>query len=101
MGQRFPYVGAVFDEPEGHEVGFNVESCSRLEDSGYWHCAGTYIDLLGYEGLLAYSGSYSDTTSSGLFVITGGTGDFHGATGSVYAEFDTESGFTVGVVSLE
>ena len=101
MGEVWPYVGALFDEPGGREVGFNVQSCMRVEDEGYWQCEGTYINPYGCEGQLSYSGPYTDATFTGTYVITGGTGDFLGATGSISGVLDAESGFGTGLVSLE
>ncbi|KAL7560287.1 hypothetical protein ACA910_016587 [Epithemia clementina (nom. ined.)] len=101
MGQLVSFVGGVYDQPEGYEVGYNIEECIRVDDRNFWHCQGTYINLYGCEGHLAFSGFYQDATMEGHMVITGGTGDFLGATGAIYEHFDANSGYTYRRIILE
>ena len=98
-GQEWPYADYVQNKPGGRDVGYNVELCKRIKGD-YWQCSGTYINLNHCEGHLAFSGVYRDETASGHFVITGGTGDFHGAKGSIYDEFDYDTGYAVRVVTI-
>ena len=92
-GARFPYVDHVYNEPGGIEVGFSTELCVRLNDNDYWLCEGIIMDLYECVGRLAFSGYFRDEGLASHYAITGGTGDFAGATGFMYDEFDKESGY--------
>jgi hypothetical protein len=82
-GQVWPFVGNVFALDSTDVVGHNFEMCTRLNDGEFWRCEGTYIDLMDCKGHLSFAGPYTDETFTGFFTITGGTGDFLGATGYV------------------
>ena len=101
MGQQYPYTGSVYNEPEGNAVGWNAELCTRLDDGNYWHCEGNLYDLYGCSGQLSFSGVYDDNAYVGRLVITGGTGDFLGAVGSIYSEYDEYSGFELQTITIE
>lgn len=84
-----PHVGNVFAKDSTSEVvGISFEMCTRLNDGMYWHCEGTHVDLVGCKGQLSFTGTYTDETSSGMLTITGGTGDFLGATGYIETVYD-------------
>lgn len=100
MGEQWPYVGAVFDKPNGTEVGHNVELCTRVNKGDLWICEGSYIDLYGCKGHLAFTGVYSDNSTKGEYVITGGTGDFDGAHGVIFDAFDYESLYALRTVHI-
>ena len=100
MGVQFPFVGTVYDAPGGRDIGTNAELCTRLNDAHVWHCQGTYVNLYGCVGSLAFAGIFDDSTDSGHLVVTGGTGDFLGAMGSMEDTFDPYTGFTSRVISL-
>ncbi|KAL7557030.1 hypothetical protein ACA910_009301 [Epithemia clementina (nom. ined.)] len=100
-GQRFPYVGGVYDKPEGHQlVGYNIELCTRLDDANLWQCQGTYVNFYSCWGVLSFLGFYQDTSGIGHFVITGESGDFLGAMGAIYEEFDSKTGYTTRKISV-
>ncbi|KAL7580865.1 hypothetical protein ACA910_001134 [Epithemia clementina (nom. ined.)] len=101
MGQQAAYVGSVYDRPGGYEVGWDLEDCTRLDDGNFWSCVGNYVDLYGCEGHLAFSGIYSDHTETSHMVITGGTGDFLGAIGSIYTEYDEYSGYSLVTITIQ
>ena len=92
QGVRLPYAQEVYMEADrDQEVAFDVQLCERLNDGGYWHCAGTYINLFGCHGKLSFSGFHEDSEATGHYVITGGTGAFLGAKGDIYEEYDSEA----------
>ena len=101
MGLLFPHVGKVFSEPQGGEVGFAAEMCTRLDNDNYWRCEGTLMDMYDCEGQMSFSGVYEDKKLSGKYVITGGTGAYLGATGYIYDEYNDHTGFSVKTVHLE
>ena len=84
----------------GESVGQNNELCTRVDKGDSWHCEGTLIDLYGCKGILAYAGVFQDSTYQGNLVITGGTGDFLGATGYVLDVYDDESGYAIRTIRL-
>jgi hypothetical protein len=92
-GQTWAYTGTIYD-PDAYPVGSNFELCTRLNDGEYWMCQGTYVDLYGCHGQLAFSGPYTDELNTGKYAIIGGTGDFDGATGFIYGEFTHEGNFS-------
>lgn len=86
-GQTWSFTGAVYSKIDGDKVGYNYELCTRLNDGDIWHCEGTYEDLYGCSGQLAFEGPYADGTLTGKFTIVGGTGDFEGAFGYIDDKF--------------
>ncbi|KAL7569011.1 hypothetical protein ACA910_021298 [Epithemia clementina (nom. ined.)] len=92
MGLQWPFVGTVRDAYNDEDVGFNVENHERVDNGNFWHSEGTYINLYGCSGYLAFSGFSQDATNSGHYVITGGTGAFLGAQGYIYEQFDVQTG---------
>ncbi|KAL7564301.1 hypothetical protein ACA910_014361 [Epithemia clementina (nom. ined.)] len=100
MGVQFPYVGNVYEEINGYEVGYSVEKCTRLDEDDIWLCEGTLINLYECSGHLAFSGIYSDVHRKGEYVITGGTGDHNGAVGVIYDEFDADTKYTMRKIKI-
>ena len=49
----------------------------------------------------ACTGPYTDDGFVGEYTITGGTGDFHGAKGYIYDQFDEETGYSVRQIYIE
>ncbi|KAL7567691.1 hypothetical protein ACA910_012029 [Epithemia clementina (nom. ined.)] len=103
QGTRFPFVGNVYDRPGGGKssVGYSVELCERVNYNDKWLCAGTLYDVYACVGHLAFSGVFEDRTRTGKFVITGGTEDFAGATGSIFDELDDESGYYIRTIRID
>ena len=85
MGVRLSFVDQVLDAYDrDQEVAFDVQLCERVNDDEYWHCEGTYINLYDCHGKLAFSGFHKGAGEDvGHYVITGGTGQFEGAKGSI------------------
>ncbi|KAL7560289.1 hypothetical protein ACA910_016589 [Epithemia clementina (nom. ined.)] len=92
VGLQWPFVGSSYDDVTGDVVGLSVELSERVDVGETWHTEGTYLDLYGCGGCLTFSGYYKDSTSSGSYIITGGTDTFKGATGYIWEEFDASSG---------
>ncbi|KAL7556143.1 hypothetical protein ACA910_020479 [Epithemia clementina (nom. ined.)] len=86
IGVKWPFVGDVYDEDGDFVVGYSIEQKERLDNGSFWHGEGTFIDLYGCSGHLAFSGFYEDATDAGHYVITGGSHDFLGAEGYIYEE---------------
>jgi hypothetical protein len=66
----------------GHIV-FILCSHYLIAASFYRPFQGTYIDVFGCQGQLSYYGFFDISTFTGAFAISGGTGDFDGATGVI------------------
>ena len=93
-GQTWSFAGAVHDKVGGETVGYNYELCTRINHGEMWLCEGTYVDLYGCSGQLTWEGPYTDKTFTGLYTITGGTGDFSGATGKITGEFTYDGNYS-------
>ena len=93
-GQTWAFTGPVQDKIGGSDVGSNYELCTRLNFGEIWICEGTYVDLYGCSGQLTWEGPYTDETFKGFYTITGGTGDFAGATGYIKGEFTSEGNYS-------
>ena len=93
-GQTWAFAGSVHDDIGGSDVGSNFELCTRLNKGDMWLCEGTYVDLYGCTGQLTWEGPYPDSTFKGFYTITGGTGDFSGATGYIMGEFTSEGNYS-------
>ena len=100
QGARFPHVGNLYDEPSGNSVGFSVELCERVNENDLWHCEGTMFDVSSCVGHLTFSGVFQDGTKSGKFVINGGTDDFEGSSGSIFDQFDEQTGFYLRTIDI-
>lgn len=100
IGLKWPFVGPVLDDNTKHEIGMAITHNERVDMGKTWHGEGTYIDLYGCEGKLAFSGFYQDMTKSGYYVITGGTGVFLGADGYIYEEYDDDTGIHYREISI-
>jgi len=104
IGQRWPFVGQVYNtdvKSMQTSVGTGRELCTRLNSAQYWLCEGSYQNLYGCSGSLAFSGIFSDETSTGEYTIVGGTGNFVRARGQINDVFSYSSGYSVRTISLK
>lgn len=99
-GDRWPYVGEVFDAPNGESVGFVNELCTRTNDFQFYSCKGTYEDLFQYSGNLSFMGMYDSRSRTGKYTILGGTGDFIHEIGYILDEVDDRTGFSMRTIVL-
>jgi hypothetical protein len=88
-GQVWPFAGNIYALDSTDVIGGNFEMCTRLNSGEFWRCEGTYVlDTMDCKGHLSFAGPYTDETFTGFFTITGGTGDFLGATGHVESNYN-------------
>ena len=93
-GQTWAFAGSVHDDVGGTTVGSNYELCTRVNKGEIWLCEGTYVNLYGCSGHLTWEGPYTDATFMGLYTITGGTGDFSGASGYIKGHFTDDGNYS-------
>ena len=106
LGGLWSFKGPIYDV-EGNRVGVNYETSSPVDnEADIWMDVGYYI-LDGCDGILNFQGIYTDKgTIPGLgqyeaeFVITGGTGDFLGAVGSITTVYDAEANVSERIVTI-
>ena len=93
----WPTENATLFDPDATNktaVGQVYETCFRTDHKQAFRCAGT-IYLNDYPGSIGFEGPYPDDATGGLYVITGGTGDWEGATGIVTSKFDANTSLTI------
>uniref|UniRef100_A0A7S3DTB3 Uncharacterized protein n=1 Tax=Entomoneis paludosa TaxID=265537 RepID=A0A7S3DTB3_9STRA len=91
---------SVFDSNGPYANGFVGEMCTVVDLGDKWFCEGIYRNLQGCSGLLSFSGIYDGAQLGGNWSVTGGTGDFEGATGSVLESFDEDNFVSTRVITL-
>ena len=83
-GDLLTFANQLFDEANRSRVGRDQGSCIRIAPKrGYWQC--TFTSFL-EGGSLAVEGPFYDDRESD-FAITGGTGAYSNATGSMHLGF--------------
>lgn len=86
-GDLLTFANQLFDETNTSKVGRDQGSCIRISrDRGIWQCSWT--SWLG-GGSVTVEGPFYDTRESTL-AITGGTGTYHDATGTLRLGFRTD-----------
>jgi hypothetical protein len=102
-GTRQTYIGDVFDSGElTNADGRDYELCTLPADSdNYYLCSGTYADFGGCKGALQFEGYFDgEINGGGYYPISGGTGDFEGATGLVFSSFDQDTQTSVRTITI-
>lgn len=78
-GDLLTFHNEVFDEENGAAIGTDQGECVRIEVGVSWECR--WVTMLEV-GSLTVEGPFFDATPS-VMAITGGTGEFRGARGSM------------------
>lgn len=100
VGSMLSFVGPVYDADDRSEVGYGEQNDIVSSDGRTWHGEGTYIDLYGCTGHIAYSGFFDVTESKGSYVIEGGSGVFQGATGSISELYHDKTGYSAREITI-
>jgi allene oxide cyclase len=79
VGDLLVFANPVFDENDVSQVGSDQGSCVRTVVGQAWEC--TFTVILD-NGQLTIEGPFNDTGET-IFAVTGGTGDFLGASGQL------------------
>jgi hypothetical protein len=83
-GDLLTFANRLYDETNTSQVGRSQGSCIRISPArGIWHCSWT--SWIG-GGSITVDGSFYDARES-TFAITGGTGKYHDATGTMRLGF--------------
>ena len=83
-GDLLTFANKLYDETNTSQVGRDQGSCIRISpDRGSWQCS--FTSWLG-GGSVTVEGPFYDTRGS-TFAITGGTGRYHDATGTMRLGF--------------
>ena len=85
---------------EVRPIGFVGEMCTVVDFNDKWLCEGTYRNLRGCMGQLTFSGTFFGSQLEGSWSITGGTGDFEGATGKVLESFNETTLTSTRVITI-
>jgi len=82
LGDVLGFHNPVFDEADQHQVGVDNGQCTRTVATGKteWECFWT---VLLSQGQITVEGPYYDDGTDTTLTITGGTGDYLGAQGSM------------------
>lgn len=90
IGDTLVFTNDIYDSDDANLVGSDQGSCMRVkphskdnEDDGLWECNWT-VTLA--DGTIAVQGKSVDDGSSTTLVITGGTGEYDGASGDMLLE---------------
>lgn len=82
------HTGELYDRRKGGIIGSATEVCTKFDSASMsWICEGTVVNPDGCEGQFSYAGTFSEDIFLGNYVITSGTGQFEGATGTVVEKF--------------
>jgi hypothetical protein len=79
LGDTLAFSNPLSDEAEANLVGHSQGTCTRVEVGVAWEC--TWTNVL-ENGSLVVQGPFLDAGES-MLAITGGTGDYAGATGQM------------------
>ncbi len=79
VGDLLTFANPVFDAQNTHQLGTDQGYCVRVNPGKSWECIWT---LTLKDGLITIEGPFADVGDS-LFVVTGGTGKYAGAKGSL------------------
>jgi allene oxide cyclase len=80
IGDLLVFANPVFDAANKVQVGKDQGQCVRTVVGKSWECFWT---LILKDGLITVEGPFSDDGSDSTFVVTGGTGKYIGAKGSM------------------
>jgi hypothetical protein len=80
VGDLLVFANPVFDAANKMQVGKDQGQCVRTVVGKSWECFWT---LILKDGLITVEGPFSDDGSDSTFVVTGGTGKYNGAKGSM------------------
>ena len=82
LGDVLGFHNPVFNESDQHQVGVDNGQCTRTVAKGKteWECFWT---VLLSQGQITVEGPYYDDGTDTILTITGGTGDYLGAQGSM------------------
>lgn len=107
QGASWTFKGTVTDL-KGNDIGSNYELSTLADADDIWINEGNYI-FEGCDGILTFTGLYTDegTIPGGRiaqyeaeFAITGGTGVFVGATGTVKSNYDAVNGVSERIITI-
>lgn len=79
IGDTLSFSNELYDDTDSNVVGSSDGSCTRTKPGKTWHC--TWTNTL-QDGSIVVSGPFYDSGDSTL-AITGGTGDYAGASGEM------------------
>jgi allene oxide cyclase len=88
VGDVLTFANAVYDETNTTQVGTDNGYCVRTVVGAAWECSWT---LLLEDGSIVVAGPFNDTGDS-VLAITGGTGAYANARGSMTLRFRDEAG---------
>jgi allene oxide cyclase len=80
VGDLLVFANPVFDAANKAQVGRDQGQCVRTVVGKSWECFWT---LILKDGLITVEGPFYDDGSDSTFVVTGGTGKYNGAKGSM------------------
>jgi hypothetical protein len=81
VGDTLVFSNEVYDSADANVVGSNQGSCVRTKKGEAWEC--TWTTMLD-DGSIVVQGPFYDDGRDSTLAITGGTGDYAGATGEMY-----------------
>jgi allene oxide cyclase len=93
VGDTLVFSNELYDADDANVVGSDQGSCVRTKKGEAWEC--TFTATLA-DGTITVQGAFYDDGRDTTFAITGGTGDYAGASGEMHlhARSDTEYEFT-------
>jgi allene oxide cyclase len=80
VGDLLVFANPVFDAANKVQIGKDQGQCVRTVVGKSWECFWT---LILKDGLITVEGPFADDGSDSTFVVTGGTGKYNGAKGSM------------------
>lgn len=87
-GNVLTFANPVFDKKDAHEVGSDQGYCIRIVVGKTWECNWTTFLP---KGQITVEGPFSDTGNT-VLAITGGTGKYRNARGSMELEYHDQAG---------
>ncbi|CAB9497552.1 expressed unknown protein [Seminavis robusta] len=111
-GETYLTVGDILQDAGGASIGRIFETGIRMNENpngggvdegeapSYWYFTGTLHNPFGCAGTITYAGPYFNEGDTGVFTITGGSGDFLGASGVIQDTYDGDLDVSVRDVEL-
>jgi len=90
-GDLLVFANPIFDAPNKTQVATDQGYCVRITPGKSWECMWTNIFK---DGMITVEGPFSDVLPDSTFVVTGGTGKYAGAKGSMKLHWRDDKGTT-------